>query len=177
MSLRERLHEISEAVAPHEHNAAVVALADEYPHSISVVPSIHPNGAFTCLMHVFGFTGQQKYLAVAQIPPCDVFAGRPFAHWLLQKRILDEVAGQDAQNGDLVLYFDSHDVFQHAGLLRGDRVESKWGTQGLYEHGFFEVPSTYGNTLGFFKQLPYEEAIEWFYDFAEENGIEFRVAP
>jgi hypothetical protein len=76
--------------------------------------------------------------------------------------------------GSLVIYFHEADSFAHVGLVReGGRVESKWGQLGLFEHELFEVPSNYGNNVRFFDSLPFMRSIAFFYDFAEEKGVEF----
>lgn len=60
----------------------------------------------------------------------------------------------------------------HAGLaLDEQRVISKWGRGHLYEHELWEVPESYGICIRFFKQLPYEEALVYFVQFAKEKGI------
>lgn len=52
------------------------------------------------------------------------------------------------------------------------RVESKWGTLGLFNHAKLEVPAGYGEMLRFFEPLDYEVAIEHFCRFAKENGAQ-----
>ena len=70
------------------------------------------------------------------------------------------------------MYFDRDEEFTHVGLSKlNSRVESKWGQLGLYEHGLFEVPANYGDTVRYYKQLPYSMAIKLFYDFAAESGV------
>ena len=108
----------------------------------------------------------------------EVYAGRYFAEWLLNNSFLTEVQTTPAPVGTFVMYFDSDGAFTHAGLAASDgRVQSKWGTLGLFEHDVFDVPSIYGNGVRYFGKLPYEEAIELFYDFAEENGVDFQEDP
>jgi hypothetical protein len=176
MSLRTQLAQIPEGITPDEHIRQVGLLAPTYSHHIVPLPSLHPLSEYTCLMHALGFAGQQDYKAVATMPPGSVFAGRRFAEWLWRGGKLHVVTFTDAVPGDLVWYFESDDSFQHVGLLRdGGRVESKWGDVGLYEHSLWEVPENYGNQLRASKPLSLEDAINSFFDFAEENGIEFQT--
>ena len=173
--LRDRLQELSEGGNIDQHNAQVAALATDYPHSITALASAHDLATYTCLVHALGFTWEPGYVAVAHFHE-HVFAGAEFAHWLLDHGKLQEVPQADAANGDLVFYFDANGGFKHVGIVRGGgRIESKWGTQGLDEHPVFEVPASYGDNARFFQALSYQEAIELFYDFAQEKGVQFEV--
>jgi len=59
----------------------------------------------------------------------------------------------------------------HAGLAQTNlRVISKWGIGHLYEHELWDVPESYGTSIRFFKQLPCEEALDLFVQFAREKG-------
>ena len=170
--LRERLETFCNRVSPEKNIALVDALMSEIPHTIVPVQSVHDLFTFTCLVHVLGFTGQDQYLAVAGLGVDKVFAGKAFASWLLRYGSLIEVNPSDAVIDSLVVYLDGHGEFIHVGLSKlNSRVESKWGQLGLYEHGLFEVPANYGDTVRYYKHLPYPAAIKLFYDFAAENGL------
>lgn len=170
--LRECLETFCNRVSPEKNIALVDALKSEIPHTIVPVQSLHDLFTFTCLVHALGFTGQDQYLAVAGLRVDKVFAGKAFASWLLQSGLLTEVSPSDAAIGSLVMYFDRDEEFTHVGLSKlNSRVESKWGQLGLYEHGLFEVPANYGDTVRYYKQLPYSMAIKLFYDFAAESGV------
>ena len=54
-----------------------------------------------------------------------------------------------------------------------DRLQSKWGQLGLFEHDLFEVPSDYGRIVRYFKRVPFAEAIEVLHVFAKETDSEF----
>jgi hypothetical protein len=123
-------------------------------------------------MHVFEFTGKTEYEAIARRGFNVVFAGPTFVQWLLEKGSLTEVAEHEARDGDLIVYSDDHGRVKHAGLTRpGRRVESKWGKGGLFEHGVFEVPVSYGNNARFFSNMSYKEAFRQFGCFARERGM------
>lgn len=170
--LREFLETFCNRVSPEKNIALVDALKSEIPHTIVPVQSVHDLFTFTCLVHALGFTGQDKYLAIAGLRVDKIFAGKAFATWLLRSGSLIEVAPSDAAIGSLVMYFDGEEEFTHVGLSKlNGRVESKWGQLGLYQHGLFEVPSNYGHTVRYYKQLPYPKAIKLFYDFATESGV------
>jgi hypothetical protein len=92
-------------------------------------------------MHVFGLTEKSEYVAIAGHGSGVVFAGRKFADWLIDNSHLEKCGQDEAQDGDIVFYFEGSD-FRHAGFLDRGRVISKWGLGGLYEHELLEVPSS-----------------------------------
>ncbi len=171
--LRTRLEQITRTSPIAEHGAHIAALAQECPHSIVALASLHPLPTYTCLVHALDFTGKPEYVNIAgRLFGPNVYAGKDFAHWLLDSGALTSVSEADASDGDLGFYFDNNSRFKHVGLLRAEgRVESKWGNQGLYEHAMFEIPESYGDHVRFFRRLAYEEAIQQFFQFAEQQGI------
>lgn len=173
--LRERLTAACDRVTPQRNIELVQAIAAEIPHSIVSHQSQHDLTRFTCVMHVLGFAGQNRYAEVATLPGHNVYAGKEFVEWLIDSGSLTEVTAEQAVVGSIAMYFDDDGDFTHVGLLVSHgRVQSKWGTVALYEHDLFEVPSNYGSTVRYFACLPYKEAIELFFDFAEERGVEFQ---
>jgi len=157
-----------------KHPALLDALTRESPNTITLLDSPYPIERYTCLVHALDFAGKPEYVAIAERGFNVVFAGPAFAHWLLDKGLLYEVAPSNAHEGDLVLYFNEKRRFKHAGLSQGHhRVLSKWGIGHLFEHGLFEVPESYGTQARFFKKLPCDEAYAHFRAFAEEKGMLF----
>ena len=170
---RLRLHQASNGCTPEQNIKEVAALAADFPHTIVSVNSEPPLLRYTCLVHALDFTERRDYVMVAMSG--SVFAGAAFAHWLLAQNAMHELCQADAVAGSLVWYFKVDGHFAHVGiLLEGGRVRSKWGTLGLFEHGLYEVPSTYGDHVRYFAPLLYDDAIHLFYDFAAENGVEFK---
>lgn len=55
--------------------------------------------------------------------------------------------------GGLVLYL-SDGVPQHIGVMRGERVISKWGKNPVYNHELLDLPASYGNDIRYFKKPP-----------------------
>jgi hypothetical protein len=173
-TLRGRLQAMTEAQSKSEYLAMLAAVARDFPNAIVLLDSPYPIQRYTCLMHVFEFTEKPEYAAMASRGFNVVFAGPTFAHWLLEKQLLTEVGEAEVREGDLIFYFNEEGRMKHAGLSRGvDRVESKWGKGGLFQHGLVEIPSSYGTTRRFFRKIPYEEALEYFRRFAKEKGMLF----
>lgn len=161
-------------VTPERNIELVQMITAEIPHNIIPLYSEHDLALFTCVMHALGFSGQERYVAVATLPGYNVYAGKEFVEWLIAGGHLTEVAVTQARVGSIVMYFDNGGEFTHVGLMASHgRVESKWGTVALYEHDLLEVPLNYGSMVRYFENLPYEQAIELFYDFAEAKGVVF----
>ena len=173
-SLRKRLQAMTEVEDVSQHPRLLQEIRGKCPNTIELLASPHPVGRYTCLVHVLGFAGCPDYEAIASRGFHVVFAGRAFAHWLIDRGALSEVSQPEAKTGDFVFYFDQDGRFMHAGLDRTNlRVTSKWGIGHLYEHELWDVPESYGTSVRFFKQLPYEEALDLFIQFAREKGMFF----
>lgn len=172
--LRERLDAVIAENDLSKHATLIDELRRSFAHTISVLRSTVPLDSYTCLVHALGFAGKQEYRAIALHRPwtLNVFAGRDFAHWLVSFGALDRVTEKEARVGDLIMYYSTGDRFEHAGILRSsDRVESKWGIGGLYEHGTFEVPASYGDHLHYLRKPRYSTARRLFFQYAKEKGV------
>jgi len=145
----------------------------EWPNSVRLLDSPYPIDQYTCLMHVFHFTDKPEYIHCAVR---GVYAGAEFAHWLLSRSELEEKPMPEADDGDLVFYFNGAE-FKHVGIFLGSgRVLSKWGTGHLYEHDLFEVPDSYGNEVRAFAHMMPEDAYYLFILYAEEKDKESEEA-
>ena len=174
--LRKELQTVTEVQDVAQHPALLAEVTRECPNSVRITESLHPIERYTCLMHVMDFTEKPEYIAIARYGLGRVFAGTEFAHWLIERGLLTEVLQSEVRDGDLVVYF-SEGSFKHVGLWRPNgRVLSKWGVGHLCDHELFEVPTSYGTDVRFYKRLPYEDAYDLFARFAEENGIPFKSA-
>jgi hypothetical protein len=156
------------------HSELLAVLTRDYPNTIVVLDSINPISRYTCLMHVLDFVEKPEYEAITRYGFQRVFAGGDFAHWLIERGLLVEVAVSHAREGDIVIYFADDGRFKHAGVYISDgSVTSKWGVGQLYKHGLSEVPESYGTRVGYFTKLPYDKAFEYFRQFAKERGMLF----
>jgi hypothetical protein len=76
--------------------------------------------------------------------------------FLVDSGATDPVQPPLASAGDLVVY-SRHGRVLHCGTLKeSGRVVSKWGDGCVWEHGFLELPVTYGNQLRFTRPIPRE---------------------
>ena len=166
--LRKKLQTLTEVQDVAQHPALLAEVTRDCPNSVRITESPHPIKRYTCLMHVLDFTEKPEYIDFAGYRLDRVFAGADFAHWLIERGLLAEVSPADVQDGDLVFYFSSEGSFKHVGLRHSNgRVLSKWGVGHLYDHDLFEVPTSYGSDVRFYKRLPYEDAYHFLTQFAE----------
>ena len=62
---------------------------------------------------------------------------------------------QSCRDQDLVVYCDKFGNPQHGGKVIGGEIVSKWGMKGgLWQHGLWEVPSSYGTSARFYSHQP-----------------------
>jgi len=170
--LRRKLQAMTEACDLSEYLELFRIATVAHTTSVRIVESAHPIAGYTCFVHAFGFTEKSEYTAIAKRGFNVVFAGGGFAHWLIERGLLQEVAESEATAGDLVIYFDDQGQAKHAGVyVGGSEVESKWGLGHLFRHGIFEVPEPYGTRVRFFKRLDDRVAINSFVEFARELGM------
>lgn len=170
--LRERLRLITESQDVDTHSGMLEELSNEIPNTIQIVESEYPIDRYTCLMYVFDFTEEPRYVDIASFGLGRAFAGTDFINYLLDENHLEAISEEDVTVGNLVAYYNG-DEFKHIGKIRAEnRVISKWGIGNLYEHSIFEVPIQFGNTIHYYNNLEKERALDYFVEFAKLYGIE-----
>jgi hypothetical protein len=165
-----------------EQITAIDALRARTPHSIRLVSAAVPGDRAT-----FGFTCFQYAFALVDPPPAivtiatlypHVFPSREFVEFLIRNALV-EVTEDLVQDGDSIVYADQG-IIRHAGVMKRGRVQSKWGTAHLWEHGVLEVPVEYGSELRFFRPISTGEAQFAFLVYAEEllgRNVMMRLFP
>jgi hypothetical protein len=151
-----------------DHHRVVVGRTQGMTHTVKFLSGAQPG---TCIAFVFGLSNNPVYQAIALDFDGEVFAGRRFVEWMMRNGLkeLEQTAA-----GSLVLYFSSSD-WRHIGTVdTSDRVVSQWGTFAVYEHGFFEVPQGYGDTVRFFDKPAPEQSFSDFLDYARSEGVSDR---
>jgi hypothetical protein len=174
--IREKLSAACDQVTPEKNIEFVCGIAKETGCTIVSIQSGHDLARYTCLVYALNFVEHPAYLRIAMLPQHDVFAGKKFAQWLVNSGALEEILSSNVPAGTMAIYFDHAGVFTHIGItIEHERVRSKWGTLGLFEHDLFDVPLNYGNTVRFFKTIAFDNAIELFYTYAQLQGVNVHV--
>jgi hypothetical protein len=170
MSIRILLQNTTDTFEAEKHRGQITVISYKYPHSIEWLESPQPINQYTCIVHALDFIGYKPYENIAARFH-DVYVGPEFLHFLLEMGIFEEI--KNPKKGNLAFYSDNGKI-KHAGVyVDEDTIESKWGQGNLWRHKPFEVPSSYGDHVNCYLQLPKEEVIEYFLDFAETKGVEF----
>jgi hypothetical protein len=170
--LRERLQAITDSCSGQndlqKQVGLIVALYASHPHSISPIGEAQPGKPetyrFNCHEYAFDLRGSSEIKKIA-VQYHSIFPGRDYVAWLIEN-VLTEVTISEARDGDFVVYF-SNDQIMHTGVWTSSKVRSKWGLAHLWEHGLYEVPASYGNTVRFFRKLAREQCIAAFVQYAE----------
>lgn len=173
--LRRRLQEITctpakRDVTPDQLEQMIAKLASTHPHSIRRLPD--EAQGYRCFVYAFELVESLKYRLIAfadEAEGRDVFyAGPGFARFLMKTGTLPEISHGNARRGDVVIYLDDDGAPKHAGKIASEdkRVKSKWGGGLFLEHGLWEVPESYGNTVRFYRGIPAQKAEQAFLEFA-----------
>ena len=172
--LRGRLQEITDRLIADQVGLqveAVARLSEAHPHCISLVEQAIPDRAdtwrYTCYMYAFELHPPPR--AVQQIAGAfgAIFPGSAFVNFLIDRH-LDEVAPGEVVQGDVVVYLAA-DSPKHAGKVDSGAVVSKWGTAHLWRHRLFEVPSSHGDVVRFFRGMQRTDALGAFLEYARAS--------
>ena len=178
LKLRRTLQAMTEETDGARHPELLRKLSLEYPNTVTFLESPYPLHRYTCFVHAFGFTEEREYVSIAERGFNYVYASPEFAHWLIDQRLISEITEADLLPKDLAFYFSTDSRIRHAAVFVGsDRFQSKWGLGYLFEHALFEVPDTYGESVRFYKHLPYPHGIKHFIAFAQYKGMNVTIRP
>lgn len=174
LELRRRLQQITDTYIDdrgHEQIVLIQVLALEYPHQISLIQeaiSGHPEtGGFTCFQYAFDLVVLPfSVRCITRNFDKKIFINSEYVAWLLTHE-LTPVTNDATRDGDVILYQRENNI-AHAGILRDDLVNSKWGLGHLWSHDILEVPETFGNPAGFFRPISRAAAVEAFIAFAKD---------
>jgi hypothetical protein len=165
--LRSELQKITET-SGFNQVADIAALRKTPPHSISFVTesSEQPHG-YNCFMYALGLVVLPDRLVALARQHEDAFPSARFMARLVE-RGLQNISASDAEDGDLVIYFDAAGNAKHAGIVQGGYVVSKWGTGHIWKHQLFEIPASYGVEARFYRRIDRDEVLRLFEAFAQE---------
>jgi hypothetical protein len=140
--LRQKLDQIEDGP---DHRRRVEALNETCPHSIKHIETRPDGDRSDCMDYALEIPiGLVKLAATFKIHRSFANSGLP--------GFLETIPASDASDGHVVLYFKD-DETKHVGLMRRDRVISKWGDKNpVYEHAIAEVPASYGDEYEIFRR-------------------------
>lgn len=151
----------------------IAELASSHPHSIRRL--LDEARGYRCFVHAFDLVGSHGYQLIAGADAAAgrevFFAGSEFARFLMETGTLVEISEDEVLPGDVVIYLDDKGAPKHAGKTASEdkRIKSKWGGGLFLEHGLWEVPESYGNTVRFYRAIPADKAEQAFLEFARSR--------
>ena len=105
---------------------------------------------YNCFAYALGLNGNPQFdrlVAAHGGHPEPLVPGRFIEH-LKKKGILSVRSGSNYSPQDIVLYYGGKKLKHAARVVTTiDKLESKWGVGRHYQHGLYEVPYTYGDTI------------------------------
>jgi len=151
----------------------IAELASVHRHSIRRLTD--EATSHRCFVHAFELVGSQAYNLISDADAGGgrnvFFAGSAFARYLIETGTLVEIAADETLSGDIVIYLDDDGAPSHAGKIASadKRTKSKWGGGLFLEHGLWEVPESYGNTVRFYHAIPAHGAEQAFLEFVKSR--------
>jgi hypothetical protein len=120
-----------------------------FPHTIQVIDA-SVDRLSNCFAYALGVSSDPRYREIAAWLP-DTQQKHCLADGQFVLHLINSGIVQADPNGELIVYF-VHQFPQHAGLLVGSRVQSKWGTGPVFQHELLELPSSSGNDTRRFRR-------------------------
>ena len=166
-TLRAKLDEFSDGNEV-EHYKFIEEIRGEYRHSIDRVQNQSISPTENCIMYALKLTGNSTYASIKDI--CKKVAANDFGNWLLKDEHLCQIELSTSKEYDYLVYLDDDNRFVHISVIvNKQRVRSKWGCHGKYEHNIYDVPTIYGNKTKAFKMITRERAVELFKQFESND--------
>jgi hypothetical protein len=173
---RQTLTEITTADLPNQEHM-IRKLVESHPHTITLrqaMPSLERSPKqYNCFMYAFDMAEDTTVQRIMEwLNPRtfkrDAYPSSKFACYLLEHSILSRTKNCDEEEGIIMYFLDA--VPKHAGRIKAGRVTSKWGLGHLWEHGIYEVPSTFGHETRCFKTLTRQESVFAYISYAKQLG-------
>jgi hypothetical protein len=143
-ALRNALQRITDERNAVEHPVLIAELARQHPHSVVWKGGHDQHPPYNCFQFALGLERSERIYDLLVEDDrngrrLDLKFGTEFVERLVLKSMIRETSA-----GHLTLYLRDARP-RHAGrLVREGVVLSKWGIGHLWEHGLWEVPSSYG---------------------------------
>ena len=152
-----------------EQLAKIEALRAKHNHSIVLVQAAvlanQRTWDFNCHAFAFGLHGTEEFWSIRESQP-DAWPTRTFVSQQLLPH-LEPVPDSDRSPGDLILYFSGKSV-NHSGIVGTQLVRSKWGSAHTWDHRVFEVPTSFGSTVQYFKRPPSSVVVTAYTEFTRQ---------
>ena len=155
-----------------EQLVKIEALRVRHRHSINLVQAAviadQRTWNFNCHAYALGLHETQDFWRIREELP-DVWPTGTFVSRRLLPN-LQPVSDPDQCPGDLIVYFSGQSV-NHSGIVGNRLVRSKWGSAHTWEHGVFEVPTSFGSEVRYFRRPEQSTVVAAYNEFAMQPNI------
>ncbi|HEX4271654.1 MAG TPA: hypothetical protein VHZ32_09710 [Rhizomicrobium sp.] len=135
------------------HEGRILALKNQFPHTIECTPISQKSHSYNAVMHALDIRASDFTEPRSAHLQCPL----DLVDFMIQGGFLAEAMPKP--NG-VIVYTEGETNARHVGrLVSRERVDSKWGSGNLYLHGLFEVPAIYGPVVSFFAPISREKAL------------------
>ena len=145
-------------------------LSKEFNHSIILKKeanlSNESSWRYNCFTYAFNLLNSSEFLDITERYPF-LFAEPRYASYLINN-YLCKISETEAVNEDYIIYFHEK-MPKHAGKYFNGKIISKWGHFHLLEHEIYEVPSSYGDEIQFFKKISVPECVSAFKQWVDKE--------
>lgn len=120
---------------------------------------------YNCFLYALGL-----HQSLEILEDCKGFIYSNFLQHLLQNSILHFTDSPTA--GDYILYQDTkgpNNIIHHVGVIKGNKVISKWSWGPLLLHNTWDVPESYGNDISYVQKISANEAEKLYWKFKKYN--------
>jgi len=148
--LRAGIEALTKAMFQASYDRVWKALTEYGGHRLARATDALANNRYNCFAYALGIYARPDYqqLVDETAERKNALVDATFVGSLLKRGFITECAFAEMRSGDIALYSDDTKL-QHAALVVASDglCRSKWGPAELYEHGVWEVPSSYGDNL------------------------------
>jgi hypothetical protein len=159
--LREELEKLSKLDTQATQTQRMQELKEEFGHTIQCLENPYLGEPYNCYMYALDVVGAKEITSILRAKVDTLKFGDEFIQLLI-----DQGIAKPSPTGKLVIYFHKGVPKHGAKKLAGQRMVSKWGLGGLWEHAPFEIPNTYGDSYRIFSVTDKQAIIKAFLTYA-----------
>jgi hypothetical protein len=171
-ALRHELDVASKLQEVSAYQAKLGVLRDRFGHRIAILLEGRERMArFNCFAYALGLWDHADYIRLVDAKNDSTVINSCTISEMLSEGALVEIDSNYAKANDMVVYFDDGRV-THAAVV-GDKgaVRSKWGANEVHEHAVWDVPTSYGDVVRYFRRPAPETVLR---RFAPDRFKDFR---
>jgi hypothetical protein len=138
-----------------DYPVRIAELKSQYAHNVSILPDgKHRIERFNCFAYALGLWDNADYICMVDAAMNSAIVNSSLMALMIDDGTLCEISMSAAVAGDMILYL-SNDRPTHAAVIASVgpplMLRSKWGGNEVHQHGLWEVPADYGDSVRAYK--------------------------